>query len=117
MHTRFVSPFSKALPMPSMTKGVGYEGHETLESMSALPLLSLACGQKAQFALHLAFLNVIKYVVVGAASSLPLASPSTIAEPAETRICFGTCNMFFMTPTVFFHVKRYLRNCRSPAPN
>lgn len=103
--------------MLSMTSRVGYEGHETLESMSALPLLSLACGQKAQLALHLTFLYVIKYAVVGAASSLPFASPSTIAEPAETRICVGRCGVSFMSSTVVFYVKCYFRNCRSVASN
>jgi hypothetical protein len=57
--------------------------------MSALPWLSLAWGQKPQFALHLPFLYVIRYAVVGAASSFPFENPRTMAEPEETRIFLG----------------------------
>jgi hypothetical protein len=72
-------------------------GHETLESMSALLRLFLACGQNPQFARHLPRLYVIRYAVVGLASSLPLISPKTMAEPMETRTFFG----IFMSAKAF----------------
>ena len=86
MHTRFIVP-SVTLPViPSTTRLVGNVGHVTLESMSALPLVFLAWGQKPQLAEHFSFRHINRYIVVGLASILPFSNPSTMAEPAETRI-------------------------------
>lgn len=89
MQTRFILSSLTAFSIPLRTRLVGKTGHEILESMSVLLWLSLACGQKPQFAEHLPFLYVIRYAVVGEASSFPLESPRTIAEPMETRIFLG----------------------------
>jgi hypothetical protein len=57
--------------------------------MSVLLELSLACGQKWQFAVHFPRLYVIKYAVEGLQSVLPSASPSVMAEPREIRVFAG----------------------------
>jgi len=57
--------------------------------MSARLLLSLACEQKPQFAVHFRSEYVSKYAVVGLAFMQPPTKPSTMAEPDETRINGG----------------------------
>ena len=86
MQTRFVAPSFTFLAIPSTTCLVENVGHVTLESMSALPLVLLAWGQKPQLAEHFSFRHINKYIVVGLASIFPFSNPSTMAEPAETRI-------------------------------
>ena len=88
MQTRLILLCSKFLIL-SRTLLVENAGHVTLESSSALLRLLFAWGQKPQFAVHLPALYVIRYAVVGSASSLPSKSPRTIAVPNETRICCG----------------------------
>ena len=89
MQTRFIAPAFAVLSIPSTAFSVTNAGQVTLESMSALPLLSLAWGQKPQLAEHFSFRHTNRYEVVGLASSLPLSKPNTIAEPVETRTLSG----------------------------
>ena len=61
-----------------------YLGHPILESFSALPSLTLACGQNAQLAMHFPGEYVIKNAVVKSGLGFPLSSPSWIAVPRES---------------------------------
>jgi hypothetical protein len=100
MQTRFILSFFVALSIPSTTFSVGNAGQMTLESMSDLPLLSLAWGQKPQLAEHFSFRHMSRYAVVGLSSSLPLSNPNTIAEPIETRNLSGKhVSVILMYPT------------------
>jgi hypothetical protein len=89
MHTRLIYPCFAVFSISLRTVFVGKADHVTLESSSALLVLVLAWEQNRQFAKHFPALCVIKYAVVGSASSLPSKSPRTIAEPSETRIRRG----------------------------
>ena len=98
MQTRFIDPTLALLFIASTTSPVGNVGQVTLESLSALPLLSLAWGQKPQLAEHFSFRHMSKYAVVGLVPSFPFNNPSTIAEPVETRIRFdGSLPKFLLT--------------------
>jgi hypothetical protein len=88
--------------MPSTTFSVGNAGQVTLESLSALPLLALAWGQKPQLAEHFSFRHMSRYTVVGLASSLPFSKPITMAEPVETRTLSGKhVSVILGAPTFF----------------
>ena len=86
MHMRLISPFSTEIPSSVNALLMGKSGQVTLESASALAPLPLACGQKAQFALHLPAMYVRKYAVVGFAFRLPLSNLNVMAEPEDTLI-------------------------------
>ena len=68
---------------------VAKAGQVTLERVSARLVLSLACEQKPQFAVHLPSRYVRRYAVVGGALSRPSIRPNTAADPDETRINKG----------------------------
>ena len=89
MQTRFIASRLVFFSILSTTCFVGNVGQVTLESLSALPLLCLAWGQKPQLAEHFSFRHISRYAVVGLASTLPFNKPSTMAEPVETRIFSG----------------------------
>jgi hypothetical protein len=89
MQTRLKSPFQSEPASLDRASFVAKAGQVTLERVSARLVLSLACEQKPQFAVHLPSRYVRRYAVEGDALSRPSIRPNTAADPDETRINEG----------------------------